>query len=54
MALDDVDWAAEEEVFGCGPYLEGGGVIVSGVVVAAAFGGVVARGVVFHGSTRCR
>ena len=45
MAFDDVDWAAEEEVFGGGFGFEGGGVV--GVLgVAAGFGWVEACGVV--------
>jgi hypothetical protein len=48
VAFDDVDWAAEEEVFGGGFGFEGGGVVrVLGV--AAGFGGVEACGVVVDG-----
>ena len=42
FAFDDVEGAAEEEVFGCGSDGEGVGVVVAWAVVAAAFGGVVA------------
>ena len=49
MAFDDVEGAAEEEVFGGGSDGEGVGVVVAWVVVAAAFGGVVAGGVVMGG-----
>ena len=53
MAFDDVEGEAEEEVFGGGSDGEGVGVVVAWLVVAAAFGGVVARGVVVGGGARC-
>jgi len=50
LAFDDVEGEAEEEVFGGGSDGEGVGVVVARAVVAAAFGGVVARGVVMGGA----
>lgn len=49
MALNDVDWAADEEVCGRGSYREGVGVVFPWAAGAAALGGVVARGVVVDG-----
>ena len=52
FAFDHVEGETEEEVFAGGSYFEGVGVVVCGLAVAAAVGGVVACGVAADGLYR--